>query len=233
MKVAEAMTTDIVTLMPGHSVKHAAQILLDHRVSGAPVVDDNGHLVGILTEGDLLRRVEFGQGMVRDDPWARGTWTEGEARDFVRSHSWRVGDVMSKPVITATEDMSLNAVAALLGTRGIKRLPVLRDGKVVGIVSRADLLKVIAATSPEPIAKGDEAMQISAQTHLRAAAGMFAMCPEVTVTDGVVHLWGKVRSNAERDAARVAVESIPGINGIEDHLTLGAMGPLTGAPAAR
>jgi CBS domain-containing protein len=220
MKVADVMTTDVVTLLPGHSVKHAAQILLDHRVSGAPVIDDDGRLVGILTEGDLLRRVEFGLGTTPNDPWARASWTEGNARDYVRSHSWRVGDVMSKPVATATENLSLNQVAALLGTRGIKRLPVVRNDKVVGIVSRADLLKVIAATTPEPIASGDEAMQISAQAHLREAEAMFAMCPEVTVTGGVIHFGCKVRSTAERDAARVAVETLPGINGIEDHLTL-------------
>lgn len=220
MNVSDVMAKTLVTLMPGHSVKHAAQILLDHHVSGAPVIDGDGKLVGILTEGDLLRRVEFGTGAAPDDAWARANWSEGSARDFVRSHSWRVGDVMSKPVTSVTEDMSLSQVAVLLGTRSIKRLPVLRDGKLVGIVSRADLLKIIAATAPEQIAGGDDAMLVSAKAHLRDAEAMFAMCPDVTVTDGVIHLWGKVRSEAERDAARVAIEAIPGLRGIEDHLTL-------------
>ena len=220
MNVSDVMARNVVTLMPGHSVKHAAQILLDHHVSGAPVVDGEGRLVGILTEGDLLRRVEFGLGATPNDPWARASWVEGSARDFVRSHSWRVEDVMSRPVATVTEDTSLAQVAVLLGTRSIKRLPVLRDGKLVGIVSRADLLRVIAAASPEPIAAGDEALRISAHAHLRDAALMFALCPDVTVVDGIVHLWGKIRSEAERDAARVAVEAVPGIAGIEDHLTL-------------
>lgn len=220
--VADVMAHNVLTLMPGHSVKHAAQMMLDHKVSGVPVIDGDGRLVGILTEGDLLRRVEFGLGAPRGDAWARANWAEGNARDFVRSHSWRVGDVMSTPVATVSEQMPLSEVAILLGTRGIKRLPVVRDGKLVGIVSRADLLKSIASAAPEPIAAGDEAMQISAQARLRDAGAMFAFCPEATVEDGVVHLWGSVRSQAERDAARVAVESIPGVTSVEDHLTLNA-----------
>ncbi|MEO8757131.1 MAG: CBS domain-containing protein [Devosia sp.] len=221
MNVSDVMAKTVVTLMPGHSVKHAAQILLDNRVSGAPVVDGDGVLVGILTEGDLLRRVEFGTLASPGDAWIRAGWSEGQTRDFVRSHSWRVEDVMSRPVVTATEDMPLGQVAILLGTRSIKRLPVLRDGKLVGIVSRADLLKVIAATASVPIASGDEAMLISAQAHLRDVEAMFAKCLEVTVSDGIVHLWGNIRSEAERDAARVAIESIPGLRGMEDHLTMG------------
>ena len=220
--VADVMAKTVLTLMPGHSVKHAAQMMLDNKVSGVPVVDGDGRLVGILTEGDLLRRVEFGLGAPRIDAWARANWAEGNARDFVKSHSWRVGDVMSKPVATATEDTPLSEVAILLGTRGIKRLPVVRDGKLVGIVSRADLLKTIATAAPEAIAAGDEAMQISAQARLRESSAMFAFCPEATVEDGVVHLWGSVRSEAERDAARVAVETIPGVNSVEDHLTIAA-----------
>lgn len=220
MNVADIMTRTVVTLMPGHSVRHAAQIMLDHHVSGVPVLDA-GELVGILTEGDLLRRTEFGLPPSRQDAWDRANWAEGSARDFVKSHSWRVGDVMSKPVVTVTEDTPLGDVAVLLGTRGIKRLPVLRDGQLVGVVSRSDLLKIVASTSDEPFAGGDEALRIGAEARLREAATVFASTPTVTVEHGIVHLWGNIRSEAERDAARVAVESIHGIAGIEDHLTIG------------
>lgn len=223
MNVADVMSRAIVTVMPGHSVRHAAQMMLDHKVSGVPVVDGDGQLVGILTEGDLLRRVEYGLTGSRPH-WIEAVSAEGAARDFVKSHSWRVADVMSKPVVAVTEDTSLADVAAMFGTRGIKRAPVVRDGRLVGIVSRADLLRIIAAAKPERIAAGDSALEISATARLRDADTVFAACPEVTVVNGMVHLWGQVRSEAERDAAHVAVEGIEGITGVEDHLSIARPG---------
>src|SRR5690348_54758 len=126
MIVADVMSKALVTVMPGHSVKHAAQIMLDHHVSGLPVVDGDGRLVGILTEGDLLRRVEFGltDGRLH---WRDINSADGVARDYVKSHSWRVSDVMSTPVATIGENASLTEAAVIFGTRGIKRLPVVRD----------------------------------------------------------------------------------------------------------
>ncbi len=213
MRVADIMSKQLVSLMPGHSVRHAAQIMLDHRVSGLPVVDA-GKVVGLLTEGDLLRRIELGsEGRVSPLLLSPG----GVARDFVRTHSWRVADVMSAPVITVNEEMTLTDAALLLSTRGIKRVPVVRDGALVGILSRADLLKVIALSRPEHIAEGEEALRRAAQARIGELT-VFAVPPMVTVEGHVVHLWGEVRSRAERDAARVAVETIPGLESIEDHL---------------
>jgi CBS domain-containing protein len=218
MKVADVMTRSVVTVMPGHSIRHAAQIMLDNRVSGLPVVDGDGKVVGVLTEGDLLRRAEFG--LTGAHPhWIEATSPEGVARDYVKSHSWRVGDVMSTPAVCVDEETPLADVAVLFGTPSIKRSPVLQDGRLVGVVSRADLLRLIAASEIETIADGDEALRISALARLRDAA-MFAVTPDVTVVDGVVHLRGEVRSQAERDAARVAVEGVQGVNGVEDHLTV-------------
>lgn len=219
MIVRDVMSRRVVSVMPGHSVRHAAQIMLDNRVSGLPVVDGDGRLVGILTEGDLLRRVEYGLSGTRP-LWIEAASPQGAARDFVKSHSWRVGDVMSKSVVAVTEDTPLGDVAVLFGTRGIKRAPVLDDGRLVGVISRSDLLRIIAAARPEKIAEGDEALQISAIARLRDAGAIFAVQPEVTVVHGVVHLRGQVRSEAERDAARVAVECVAGIEGIEDHLVI-------------
>jgi len=219
MIVADVMSRTLVTVMPGHSVRHAAQIMLDHHVSGVPVLDGDGNLMGILTEGDLLRRVEYG--LTGSTPhWIGAVTHEGAARDFVKSHSWRVGDVMSKPVVTVQETTALADVAVLFGTRGIKRAPVMRGTQLVGLVSRADLLRIIANSRPEKIAAGDSALEISASARLRDAETVFSVCPAVTVVDGVVHLWGQVRSQAERDAARVAVESIEGLRGVEDHLSI-------------
>lgn len=216
MRVADIMSRQLVTLMPGHSVRHAAQIMLEHGVSGVPVVDAD-KVVGILTEGDLLRRVELStEGNRSRLPLSAA----GTARDFVRTHSWRVADVMSSPGVTVDEDMSLADAAILLSTRGIKRVPVLREGSLVGVLSRADLLKIIAQSRSEQIAQGDEALRHAAQARI-GELGLFDVPPLVTVEDHVVHLWGVVRSEAERDAARVAVESIAGVSGLESHLRIG------------
>jgi CBS domain-containing protein len=210
------MTRDLVSLMPGHSVRHAAQIMIEHRVSGVPVVE-NDKVVGMLTEGDLLRRVEHGT----DGRSLHFLLSPaGAARDFVRTHSWRVADVMSSPVVTVVETMPLADAAILLSTRGIKRVPVLRDGQLVGILSRADLLKIIAQSHPEKIVEGEEALRRAAQARV-AELSIFAVAPIVTIEGRVAHLWGMVRSQAERDAARVAVEAVPGLAGTEDHLRIG------------
>lgn len=217
MDVAEIMTRDLVSLMPGHSVRHAAQIMLEHRVSGVPVVE-NDKVVGMLTEGDLLRRVELGT----DGRSLHFLLSPaGAARDFVRTHSWRVADVMSSPVVTVVDSMPLADAAVLLSTRGIKRVPVLRDGQLVGILSRSDLLKIIAQSHPEKMVEGEEALRRAAQARV-AELAIFAVSPIVTVEGRVAHLWGMVRSQAERDAARVAVEAVPGLAGTEDHLRIGS-----------
>lgn len=219
MKVADLMTKTVATLTPGHSVGHAAAIMLEQRVSGLPVVDA-GELVGLLTEGDLLRRTEFGFPKSASEKWNAANSPEGSARDFVKTHSWQVGDVMSKSVVTATEDMELSEVASIMATRGIKRLPVTRDGRLVGIISRADLLHIIAATPHESMAMGDEAIRISVCARLREADAVLSAQPAVTVENGVVHVWGTVPSEAQRDVIRVAVERAPGIRGFEDHMSL-------------
>lgn len=215
MRVADIMSRNLVSVMPGHSVRHAAQIMLEHGVSGVPVVDDD-KVVGILTEGDLLRRVELGSDS-RTSTSSIGA--AGTARDFVRTHSWRVADVMSSPVVTVTETMPLTDAAVLLSTRGIKRVPVVRDGELVGILSRADLLKIIAQAHAERTIEGEEALRLAAQARL-GQLGIFVATPVVTIEGHVAHLWGMVRSQAERDAARVALESIPGLAGTEDHLRI-------------
>ena len=219
MRISDVMTRDVVTLTPSHSVKHAAQLMLERRISSIPVVED-GKLVGMLTQGDMLRRIELGLPEAAVKGWNKANSPDGVARDFVRSHSWNVGDVMSKPVATATEDMTLADAATLLSTRGVKRLPVVRDGQLVGILSRADLLHAIATATSEPIAVGDNAMAISIRARLRDAGAVLTGQPTVTVVNRIVHLWGTVASEAERDVVRVAAESDPDIAGVEDHMSV-------------
>jgi CBS domain-containing protein len=219
MKVSDVMSRNLVTVMPGHGIRHAARIMLEHRISGLPVVDA-GELVGMLTEGDLLRRAEFGQPRPSSPSWSGANSPEGVARDFVKSHSWKVADVMSRSPATTTEDASLANVAAIMAARSIKRLPVMRDGVLVGLVSRADLLQVIASAPGEHIAAGDEALATSIRARFGQLESMLAEIPTVLVSNGVANLWGSVRSEAERDAIRVVVESVPGLKGIDDHMSL-------------
>ncbi|HWA19906.1 MAG TPA: CBS domain-containing protein [Devosia sp.] len=219
MKVSDVMTRNLVTVMPGHSIRHAARIMLEHRISGLPVVDA-GELVGMLTEGDLLRRVEFGAPRPRTTGWSGANSPEGVARDFVKSHSWKVGDVMSRSPATTSEEASLADVASIMAARAIKRLPVMRDGRLVGLVSRADLLQAIATAPDEHIASGDESLATSIRARLGQLETMLAEIPTVLVTNGVANLWGSVRSEVERDAIRVVVESVPGLKGIDDHMSL-------------
>lgn len=215
MNIADLMTRNVVSVGPGTGVRHAAELMLRHRVSGLPVIDDSGTLVGMVTEGDLLRRLQPGlPGRVSQETSA------GAARDFVRRRSWRVSDVMTTPVVTTTEAASIADAAQVLETRAIKRLPVLRNGQLVGLLSRADLLHCVADERPPEIAKGDEAIRLSVATGMRDAEAILMTPPTVIVRHGVVHLWGVLPSKASRDAARVIAENVPGTVGVEDHTTI-------------
>lgn len=210
MNAAEIMTRQVITLSPGNSVAHAARIMLDHRISGAPVLNGEGRVVGILTEGDLVRRSELGCNPQPDISTPEGAYA------FIRSHSWRVEDVMTAPVVTINETATVNEIANLFDKRKIKRVPIMRGEWLVGIVSRADLLACIADARPQPVAKGDRALKTSIEARLRDVRGDAG--PVVSVFDGTVHLWGKVSTRVEREAIRVVVEGVPGIKGIDDHM---------------
>src|SRR5262245_17157717 len=155
MKVKDVMATNVVTVSPDNSVKHAAGIMLDNRVSGLPVVDDEGALVGLISEGDLLRRSELGLRIIARS--GQSASEEERATAYVKSHGWKVADVMSGNVVTVDEERDLSHAATLMVENGIKRLPVIRNGKLVGIVSRADLLPAIATARLDQTAPGDEA----------------------------------------------------------------------------
>ena len=216
MQAKDLMTRNVVTVSPAHSVWHAARIMLTGGVSGLPVVDDTGRLLGLITEGDLLRRTELGtSGLILD----AGGSQNNAAREFVRSRSWKVGDVMSPQVITVYEDTPVQKVAMLLGVHRIKRLPVMRNGRLVGVVSRADLLKVVAAGKPEPEVKGDEAARRAIVARLQDALVYLSRQPTVDVAAGRVRVAGTVRSSAERDAIRMIVESVAG-PGFDDRIEI-------------
>ncbi|CAA0129125.1 Uncharacterised protein [Starkeya nomas] len=212
MRVRDVMSTRVVTISPEHSVWHAAQIMLSEHVSGLPVLDDAQALVGLLTEGDLLRRSELGT------PFADGG-VEARARAYVRSRSWKVGALMSSPVLTIEEDALLSQVAQLLGVHRIKRLPVLRGAELVGIVSRADLLKVISAGGPDAEVRGDAAVLRALHARLEEAGTVLRRQPELHVAAGRVHVTGAMRSQEEIDVVRMVVDSVVG-SGFKDDLTV-------------
>ncbi|MGN6469665.1 MAG: CBS domain-containing protein [Rhizobiaceae bacterium] len=222
MRAKDLMKPHVVTVGPDSSVKHAAQIMLEKRVSGLPVVDDRNVLVGMITEGDLLRRKEICSQMQGEVSGNRSLAERAAA--FVKSHSWKVADVMTKGVIAAEEEAPVGHVAALMDEHRVKRIPVTREGRLVGIVSRVDLLGLVAMAEPDDCAPGDTAIRRSILSRLGETAFDDLVKLSVIVSDGVVHLWGSVGSATEKEAARVVSESVRGVAGVVDHTRLGPGG---------
>jgi CBS domain-containing protein len=220
MLTKDLMISKVVTVNPGNSIWHAAQKMLDHDVSGLPVVDDSGHLAGMLTQGDLLHRIELGTGTVPVVP-------EQRLGAYVKAHSWKVGDVMTANVISAEEETPIHALATLMDQHRIRRMPVVREGKLVGIISRKDLLRVIAAARHDTIPPGNDAMRRAILARLGENTDLQCAHLTVAVSGGVVHLGGTVGSDAEREVARVTAESVRGVAGVCDHMQVvdGTSGP--------
>jgi CBS domain-containing protein len=225
MRAADVMTPNVITVGPDTSVQDLATLLSDRGISGAPVVDASGQMIGIVSEGDLLHRAELGterQGRRRESWWLR-SFASGAARDYVRSHGRTVKDIMSRDVVTVTEDASLADIANLLETNRIKRVPVVRDGKVVGIVSRANLVRALAATAGAPVSgpgDDDRGLRTKLIGELRKQQwGAKLWAQDIIVNNGVVHLWfGSDEPDDKRQAIRVAAENIPGVRGVEEHV---------------
>jgi CBS domain-containing protein len=221
MKASDVMVRDVITVLPETSVSDAAKVLLDRGISAVPVVDQDGRLVGIVSEGDLMRRAEIGTQRRRSWWLELLTPSETLAADFVKSHALKVAEVMNRQVITATEDMSLGAIATLLERHGIKRVPIVRDGSIVGIVSRANLLRAFANLPDQakpPAPASDEAIRQGVLEHIRAQPGGMPWLVTVSVENGVVDLWGLVSSPEKKRAIRVAAEAMPGVREVRDNL---------------
>jgi len=220
------MTTDVITVAPETSVQDLAALLASHGISGVPVVDAANNLVGLVSEGDLLHRTETGT--ERRTQRRRVRWLDAFAsdrdlaRDYVRSHSRTVRDVMTRNVITATETTELDEVANLLETKRVKRVPVARDGKVVGIVSRANLVRALATTKIPPtidIDTDDRTIRAKLLAELQGQKWARIQAADVIVRDKVVHLWcADDQSDEMRQALRVAAENTPGVRGVEEHI---------------
>ena len=220
------MTTEVVTVSPETTVQDLAKILSEKGISGTPVVDADQRLVGIVSEGDLLHRAETGterRVQRRRSWWLESVAAEQEmARDYVKAHGRTVGDIMTREVITAEETTDLADLAMLLETRRVKRVPVVSGGKLVGIVSRANLVRALATTSSAPkiVADTDDRTireQLLAELRRQQWANIWAA--DIMVRDRVVHVWFSAdESEAERQAVRVAAENVPGVRRFEEHI---------------
>jgi CBS domain-containing protein len=220
MKASDVMTRNVVTIARGAPIREAIRLMLANKVSGLPVIDAEGEVVGILTEGDLLRRGEIATEK-RHWPWLDFLLGPGRtASEYVRSHSRICGELMSPNVISVTPDASLAEIVQLMERRRIKRVPVIDSGALVGIVSRPDLLAAVARAldAPQTPIGGDSAIRERILSELDKVGWAPRAGLTVTVTDGIVELDGVILDEHERAALRVAAENLPGVKRIVDRL---------------
>ena len=220
MKAKDIMTSPVVSVEPDASVLQAVRIMLQRRMSGLPVVDREGRLIGIVTEGDFLRRAETGT-QRRRARWLEFLLGPGRLADeYTQSHGRKVAEIMTRDPQTVTEDTPLEDVVRLMEKKQIKRVPVVRGQHVVGIVSRANLLHALAAVSREakPAEQSDEAIRAALLAELSRQPWAPVALVNPVVRNGVVELWGTITDERERPALVVAAENVPGVKAVRDHL---------------
>ena len=221
MKARDVMTPNVVSVPADLSVPEVAKIMLDRRISAVPVVDPSEHVVGVISEGDLIRRPELETDKPRSR-WLRFFMSdEDRARDFVKTHGLRAKDVMSQPVVSVSPDATLTDIVNLMTSRRIKRVIVLEHGKLAGVVTRSDLLRTLHAREALPtegIPRDDTSVRNQILKAIDAEGWAASAIINVQVTNGTAYLWGVVDSDEQRKAILVAVEGIPGVRGVEDHL---------------
>ena len=220
MRAIDVMVRDVVTVRPDTDVAAATKLLAEHDVSALPVLDKDGNLVGVLSEADLIHRTEIGTEKHR--PW----WLEAVtgattlAEEFAKSHGKKVSEVMTTDVISVTEDTPLSEIAALFERKRIKRVPVVKDGKLVGIVSRSNLIQALASVIGH-IDRHDETdrqIRLDLLSRLQEQSWTHFGGRNITVSDRVVHLWGLVGSEAERKALLALAEGVPGVSRVSDEM---------------
>ena len=219
MRAHQIMTRTVITIAPDATILEAAKAMLQHHVSGLPVLDTAGRLVGIVSEGDFIRRSEIGTQR------KRGRWLKfllgagATATDYVRENGRKVSEVMTADPVTVAEDATLEEIVQAMETNGVKRLPVMKGGKLAGIVSRANLLQAVAGLAreiPDPTADDDHI-----RSRIIAAIETTDWSPfglNVIVRGGIVHLSGVITEERSRQAAMVAAQNVAGVQKVHDHL---------------
>lgn len=220
MKAADVMTHDVKVIESDASVAKAVRLMLNNGFSGLPVVDAQGKLVGMLTEGDLLRRTETGTEK-RRPRWLEFLAGPGRlAEEYARTHARRVDDVMTADVTSVGEETPVEQIVQIMERRRIKRVPVVRGGKVVGIVSRANLLRALARLwrEPEPASIDDGALRERILAELEKQGWAPRSGIHVSVQNRVVEFTGAIMDERERAALRVLAENIPGVKAVREDL---------------
>lgn len=222
MRAADLMTTEIVQVETSATVKEAADLMLKCRVSGLPVVDAHGNLCGMVTEGDLLRRAELGTERKRGLLSRLFATPETLANEYIHAHATKVADVMTMAVITARSDATLAAIADLMETHKIRRVPIVEKNKVVGIISRRDLVRALANAAPQLVAGTMMDNMIHDTIYGEIDRQPWANKGEfnITVHKGKVVMRGIVESDAQRKAVLLLAQNIPGVEDVEDHISV-------------
>ena len=224
MRVEEIMTKDVIAVSPKTPVHEAAELMVDHGVSGLPVVDDEGDVVGIVSEGDLILREKPGERM----PWWRAFFADAEklARDYQKAHGTTVAEVMTRSLITVSPDLPTESLALILEEHKIRRVPVITGGRLVGIVSRGDLIKALSK-APARVGAPPSDERLVREMRARLAEEPWVSTGGIVVEakDGVLVLWGLVLTEAEKSALETMARAIEGSKGIESHLVVKAEFP--------
>jgi CBS domain-containing protein len=222
MKAADVMATNVITVRLDTPVATIAEVLLANRISAVPVVNDKNVLVGIVSEGDLIHRVEAGTERHRSWWLELLTGKETLAHEFVMSHARKAADVMTRPVISVQPDTPLGDIASLLEKHRIKRVPVASNGKIVGIVSRANLIQALVNLNraKTEASVDDLTLHGNILEQLRSKPWVDPSTISILVNNGSVELWGIVDSETEKNAVRVAVEVMPGVRQVANKLVV-------------
>jgi CBS domain-containing protein len=221
MKASDIMAPDVISADPDATVLQAARYMLQHHISGLPVIDKTGRLVGILSEGDFLRRREIHTERKRSR-WLEFLMGPGKmAADYTHSHGNKVAEVMTTEVYTVNENTPVEEIVELMERRRIKRVPVMRGNKVAGIVTRSNLMHAMVslARTDSKTAKHDDAtIRQRFLAEIRNEKWALSSMINVVVHAGVVELWGAIVDERQREALKVMAENIPGVKQVKDHL---------------
>lgn len=217
MRADDIMSMNVISVSPETDIQEIANTLLENRVSAVPVVDDQGNILGIVSEGDLLRRRESGTERHKSW-WLRLLQNPNDlAEEYVKTHGRKAKDVMTHDVISVSEATPVSEIAAILEKNRIKRVPVVHDGKVVGIVSRANLLHGLVVRKV-PVAKKGDALELRKAVLEELRESGVRSLIDVVVSDGEVHLWGAVESEPEKEALEIAASNTPGVTKVVNHV---------------